>query len=133
MNEIKSFLRKLYDLKIIKYFFVGCISYIIELIIYIGLTKGFDIWYFYSNIISSLLSLSISYFVNNYWTFEKKQIEINKLMSLLIIHFFNIIVSSIFIYIFTSLVGIFYVFSKILITGISCTWNYFFSKYIVYK
>lgn len=133
MIIIKSLFRKICDLKIIKYLLVGCISYTIELITYIGLTKGFDIWYLYSNLISSILSLLIGYFVNNYWTFAKKQIKINKLMLLLVIHFCNMIVSSIFVYLFTSLVGIFYVLSKILATGISCAWNYFVSKYIIYK
>lgn len=133
INIIKYYTIKLYHSKVIRYLFTGGVSYLIELVLLVLFTQGLHIWYLYSNIISSVISLFVAYVINNYWTFQSKKIRMKKIVLLLVIHICNMAIGSALLYMFTTLLGIFYVLSKILTTCMSCVWNYFISKHIIYK
>lgn len=116
----------------IKYIIVGGTCYLVELTILFLLTQMLGMWYIYSNIISNFVALVFSYAINNYWTFEIKKIVVKKILILLELHICNVIVCSAILFFLTSTCGIFYLLSKIITTLLSCIWNYFISKHIVY-
>ncbi|MBS5842943.1 MAG: GtrA family protein [Clostridiales bacterium] len=129
---IRSKICSLLDATFIKYIIVGGIGYLVEVIILFFLTQILSMWYIYSNIISNFIALIFSYIINNCWTFKYKKIVFKKILILLEIHICNVIVCSSILYFMTSICGIFYLISKMLTTLLSCIWNYFISKHIIY-
>ncbi len=117
----------------IRYIIVGGIGYLIELTILFLLTENLNMWYIYSNIISNFIALVFSYVINNYWTFKIKKFVIKKVLILLGVHICNVIVCSAILYFLASICDMFYLLSKIFTTLLSCVWNYFISKYVVYS
>lgn len=132
-NKIKVYITSIYNSKILRYLLSGGVSYLIELTLLIYFTQGLHIWYLCSNLLSSVLSLFVAYLINNFWTFRRKQIRLSRILLLLLIHVCNMAVSTGLLYLFTSLLGFYYVVSKCLATCMSCIWNYYISKHIIYK
>ena len=121
------------DSKVLKYIFVGVTCNIIEIIGLFLFTELLDILYIISNVLISLITLLVSYALNNCWTFGNKKFRKGRIFFLFGTHFFNITISSWMIYFFTYDMGIYYIKSKILTNIICAIWNYFISKHIIYK
>lgn len=133
MINIRTCIKILRHFKPVRYLITGGSSYLIELMLLIFFTNFISMWYIYSNISASIISLLFAYFLNNYWTFGNRKINVKRIFLLFFIHICNLIVSTIFIYVLTSLVGLFYVKSKIIVSCFSSIWNYFISKNVIYK
>ena len=116
-----------------KYTITGVVSNIIEFLLIYLLTDCVQIWYIYSNVMASTTALTLSFFVNNYWTYGKKKIELRSIISLLLVHLANIVIDSLLLYVFTSVFLFYYLLSKVFVVGFSYIRNFFISKYFIYK
>ena len=135
MRKIENFFSKLCSLRnnsFLKYIMVGGTSYIAELTLLYFFTEILNIWYLYSNTVSNFIALLISYTINTFWTFKTKRVFVKKILLLLIIHICNVMICTAMLYFLTSVCGLYYFFSKLVTTLLSCIWNYFISKYIIY-
>lgn len=117
----------------LKYLLVGFICNLIEITGLYILTEFFNLLYIYSNIVIGFTALMISYLLNNFWTFGNKQISKSRIFVLISVHFFNLGISTLLIYVFASLLHIYYMLAKILTNSICVIWNYLISKFIIYK
>jgi glycosyltransferase involved in cell wall biosynthesis len=119
--------------ELIRYVITGASSQALGFLFLFLATSVLNIWYLVSNVFADTLSLCFSYLVNNYWTFKNKKSSIKKIWLTLLLHLFNIMVSVLLMYILTSLIGFHYLISKIIVTGISCIWNFLIAKNIIYR
>ena len=117
----------------VKFVICGCSSNLVELALLYIFTNHLHFWYLISYLISSSISACFTYLSNRFWTFKGSSITIQSLFSFVIVHVLNILISSSLLFFFTTIVGIYYLISKIMITAMSCIWNYFVSKYLIYK
>lgn len=79
--------KKLIDLQLIKFIFVGVINTLFGTAIMFGLYNFFGCSYFFSTAMNYLLGSVLSFFLNKYFTFQNK----NKSMKQILMFVFNII------------------------------------------
>lgn len=92
MNFIYSLLFRYQQL--IKYGIIGCLCVGIDLLIFILLTQIINIPYLYANIFSVYCAISVSFFLNRYFTFKVKNKVIIRLISFYIVGSIGLLISS---------------------------------------
>lgn len=132
-NKLLEQIKKLIYTTFFRYLIIGGVGYILELSVLIFCVHVLKVWYLYSNLFSSSISLIFTYSFNCLWTFSCRKISLRGIMFVLIFHFMNLSIFSTILYFLTSIIGVNYLLSKIIITFLSLIWNFFVSKKIIYK
>jgi dolichol-phosphate mannosyltransferase len=138
-SEIFLYLKNLFGYKkyirkglkeFFKFAFVGLIGTFINIAILYLLTEGFGIYYLFSAVISFLVAMTNNFFWNKIWTFKEK---INsslgkKYVKFSLISVVALIVNLFFLYLFTDILGIYYLLSQVLAIGIALIINFLGNK-----
>ena len=119
--------------KFAKYITIGVLSQIVCLLCLFVFCDCLNIQYIVSGILADSISLFVSYFMNNRWTFHQSNNRKYRLFKVLLCHIINILVSCVLMFVLTSLLGINYLLSKLIIVGMSCIINFFVAKNYIYK
>ena len=139
IKEIISYFQNLigylpYKKNIIKEFFkfaiVGGIGTIINISILYLLTEKVGIYYMFSAIISFIIAMTSNFILNKVWTF-KENIKLKagkKYLQFGLVSIIALFVNLIFLYLFTEILGIYYIFSQILAIGIALIINFLGNK-----
>lgn len=117
----------------VKYAFVGCCTYITDIIIYSLVLIPFNDAYIIANILSSTMAMMISYLLNNFWTFRKSKITAKSIVWYLLAHCFNVMISLFFLYWLIDCMNFQKVISKVMVTLIGCSWNFWIAKKFIYR
>jgi len=87
----------------INYFIIGLLCYLIDISLFFLLVSKFFITAFFSNIISSSLGITISFFLNSLFNFKVSSKVKLRLLNFYLVSFFGIIFSSLLIIFFISI------------------------------
>lgn len=117
------------------YFFASVIALTVDICMLYVLTEYFHLYYIKSATISFLLGITITYIFSKLYIFNKTKIN-NKTVEFtifLLIGIIGLLLNNIFIYIFTEYFGIYYMFSKCIVTVITYLWNFFARKFFIFS
>lgn len=127
-NKLKKLL-----LDFIKYFGVGIIAALVNILCLYIFTEIFKINYLIANIISFTLGLITNYVLSKKYVFKNN--KLNRLLEFIIyaiIGIIGLVIDTTSLWIFTSQFQIHYMISKIISTGITFIWNFSARKILYY-
>jgi len=113
-----------------KFAFVGGIGTLINILILYYLTEKVGVYYLFSAIISFIIAMTSNFFLNKIWTF-KENVPSNiakKYVQFSLVSLGALLINLFFLYFFTEIIGIYYLFSQILAIGIALIINFFGNK-----
>lgn len=121
--------------QLVRYTFVGGIAFLIDFGTLYILTEFAHLHYLLSAGIAFILGLLTNYFLSIRWVFATRNIR-DKKLEFFIFAFIGLIglgLNELFLWIFTDLSGLHYLFSKILTAILVYLWNFFVRKLILFK
>ena len=129
-EKIKKFIIEKTDnsyIQFIKYFFASGIALFADMAVLFFLTEFCNVYYLISATISFLVGIAITYIFSKLYIFTKTSIKNRtaEFTVFLIIGVIGLILNNIFLFVFTDLLGIYYMISKCLVIVITYLWNYF--------
>jgi len=122
-------------LQLIRYTFVGGFAFLVDFSLLYLLTDMARLNYLVSASIGFVAGLLVNYIISVCWVFTNS-ITSNKLLEFLIFALIGVVgllFTDLLMWIFTSLIGIYYLLSKIITTILVYLWNFFARKYIIYN
>lgn len=120
--------------QILKFGLVGGIAFVIDYSLLYILTEYFKIYYFYSSIISFIVSLIFNYIASIKWVFDVNHKQ--TLKDIIVFTFFSVIglgINQLVMYIMVEIMNIYYMLSKIVATAIVMVWNFITRKIFIEK
>lgn len=132
-NSIKKFIK---DPEIYKYALVGAINALLVLFLTVLFTLGLGIFYLFSAIIAYEISIIVSFFMHDVWTFKKiKKISQREIRFIKYNTFclMGLGINSVILVILTQNFAIHYVISEFFAIVITFIFNYGISKKISFK
>ncbi len=121
-------------IQLLRYFFAGGIAFVVDVLILYLLTEYAHVHYLLSSIAGFSAGLVITYLMSIFWVFDEKSKD-NKFIELTIFIIIGTIgmgLTSFFMWLFTSILLLHYLFSKILTTTIVFVWNFLAKKQILF-
>lgn len=126
-------MKKLFK-QIIRFSIVGICAFIIDYTLLYILTEYLNIYYFYSSIISFLVSLTFNYVVSIKWVFKvNKKTSIKDFLVFIILSIIGLFINQIIMYIMVEKVNVYYMISKLCSTIIVMLWNFVTRKMFIEK
>ncbi|MFH1311011.1 MAG: glycosyltransferase family 2 protein [Nanoarchaeota archaeon] len=113
-----------------KFAFIGGIGTLFNIVILYLLTEKVGIYYMFSAVISFIIAMTSNFILNKIWTF-KENIKLNvgkKYVQFGLVSISALLVNLFFLYIFTEVLGIYYIISQILAIGMALIINFFGNK-----
>lgn len=138
---MKKLLKKLFleqtensKIQFLRYVFVGGFAAVVNIGALYILKDIFNLYYLIANAIGFILGLITNYILSKALVFTKEKMNnsIIEFTIYAIIGIIGLILDSLFMWIFTSKIGIYYMISKIVSTGLVFIWN-FGARKISYK
>jgi len=122
-------------IQLFRYTFVGGVAFIFDFGTLFILTEYFNVYYLISAAIAFLLGLTINYFLSIIWVFEKRTIKSKHIEFVIfaLIGILGLILNEVFIWSFTEILNIHYLFSKIISTVFVYLWNFFIRKFLLFR
>jgi putative flippase GtrA len=121
--------------KIIRYIFSGIIASLSNFVILYFLVQKLNLWYLTSSIISFCCGIIISYCLQKFFTFKNYSIQ-NIHLQFSVFFIYNLCMlglNTLLMYFFVDIIGIWYLFSQIVITIGTAFINYFFFNKIMFN
>ena len=138
---IKKIFNKENIKQFISYFFVGGISFLVELGFFTLFSNVLGLHYLLATALAFIFSTTANWFLGRVWTFKKnKSYENKRIKELLLVFGASIVglgLNELLMWIFVSLCGLdtdlLKVVSKVLATGIVFFWNFLSRKLLIYR
>ncbi len=121
--------------QLIRYLIVGGLAFLVDFATLFILTDIFLIHYLGSALIAFILGIITNYILSVTWVFKSRSIK-NKFHEILLFALIGTVglgFNELLIWIFTDLLSIYYLFSKILTAVIVFLWNFFARKLLLFK
>lgn len=121
---------------LIKFLIVGLTGVIVNMFFLWLLTEQIGIYYVVSGIISTELAILNNFFLNNFWTWKKRNKKhhfIKRLLSFNAVSIIGLIITVSSLYIFTELFAINYLISNLIGIALATTWNYLANDKYTFK
>lgn len=124
-----------WKIQLFRYVFVGGFSFIVDYGLLFLLTDFFHLHYLISATISFIAGLVVNYLLSTKWIFRKSKLSNTTLEFLIygIIGVVGLILNNILLYVFTDLLNIHYMISKLITAVIVMGWNFFGRRIILFK
>lgn len=119
--------------QLIKFGIVGAICFVIDYLVLFVFTDIFDIYYLISSIISFAVSTIFNYILSVKWVFDTKDNNKNKLIQFIVFSIMGLILNQIIMYLGTSIIGIYYLITKVISTLIVMIFNFVTRKIFLEK
>lgn len=121
--------------QLIRYTFVGGLAFLVDFCTLYALTEFLGFHYLLSAGIAFIMGLLTNYLISIKWVFTSRTLDNRKLEFLIftIIGLIGLGLNELFLWIFTSLAGLYYLFSKILTAILVYLWNFFARKFILFS
>jgi putative flippase GtrA len=122
-------------IQLFRYTFVGGFAFIFDFGSLFILTEYFNIYYLVSAAIAFLLGLTINYCLSVTWVFEKRSTKSKQIEFVIfaLIGIIGLVLNEFFIWFFTEMVNIHYLFSKLISTALVYLWNFFIRKFTLFR
>jgi len=116
-----------------RYFIVGITSFTIEYSLFFILYHLYKLHYIIASSSVYLIVFWVNFFLNRLWSFKSDKPLGKQIFKYLLLFIFNLIVPNIFLmYLFTDVIGINALISKVLIMGAVVSWNFILYKKFIY-
>ena len=140
ISKLSKFLKKLFIektdktlIQFIRYIFVGGIAAVVNIGMLYVFTDIFKIHYLISNILAFILGLIVNYTLSKKLVFQDKKVNKKKeFIIYALIGVIGLLFDTLFMFIFTSSIKVYYMLSKIISTILVFIWN-FIARKIFYK
>lgn len=117
-----------------RYFFVGCLAFLVDIFLLYCLTEYFNVYYLLSAGISFTTGLITNYLLSILWVFKNRKFDIKvEFIIFTIIGIVGLIFNELLIFVLTEFFLLFYLLSKILTTFIVFLWNFLARRFILYS
>lgn len=122
-------------IQLLRYTIVGGFAFIVDIGTLYILTEYFNVYYLLSACIAFILGLIINYILSVKWVFKHRAMNNRKLEFLLftLIGIFGLMLNEFFLWIFTDILLIYYLLSKIITVAIVYLWNFFARKILLFN
>lgn len=121
-------------LQFFRYGFVGGFSFLVDFFLLYFFSDVCGIYYLISAILSFIISLVVNYILSTHWVFNKNKMN-NKVMEFNLFAVIGIVglgFTEILLYLFTDVLGLYYLISKIFSTIIVLFWNFSARRFMFY-
>ena len=117
-------------MEVFRFLITGGLSFVVDYGILIGLTTGLSVNYLISSAISFTVSVIVNYYLCVLWVFDGADKSNDKKVVIMFIgsSVIGLIFNQILMYLFVSILGVFYMVAKIITTAIVMVWNYVMKK-----
>lgn len=134
-NLVKiSFLKRKSTSTFLRYVFFAGTATIVDMSLLFVFTEFAHIYYFWSGLLSYFAGMITNYSLNKVYTFKNKSKKIMHQFGLFaIVALVGLGLNQLFLWFFTDIVGLWYLFSKIITVGLVMFWSFFGHKYITFK
>ena len=122
-------------IQLFRYCFVGGFAFIVDAGGLFVLTEYAGIYYLLSATISFILGLVVNYLLSTAWIFKKSKLS-NRWTEFLIYSVIAVVglgLNTLFLWLFTDCLHIYYMLSKIITAALVMLWNFFARKIILFK
>ena len=121
-------------IQLFRYCFVGGLAFIVDYGLLVLLTEVCGLHYLISATISFIAGLIVNYLLSTSWIFRKSKLE-NKWAEFIVFAIIGVIglgLNNLLLYLFTDIIHIHYMISKLITTGIVMIWNFGARKIILF-
>ena len=122
-------------IQLFRYCFVGGFAFIVDAGGLFVLTEYAGIYYLLSATISFILGLVVNYLLSTAWIFKKSKLS-TRWTEFLIYSVIGVVglgLNTLFLWLFTDCLHIYYMLSKIITAALVMLWNFFARKIILFK
>jgi len=122
-------------IQLFRYIFVGGAAFIIDYGLLFILTEYFQLHYITSATISFIIGLAVNYIISTKWIFRKSKISNTALefTAYGAIGVIGLILNNLLLYLFTDIIMIHYMISKLFAAILVMGWNFFGRKFLLFK
>ncbi len=122
-------------IQLFRYTFVGGFAFLVDFGSLFLMTEYFKVHYLISAGIAFILGLITNYFLSVRWVFDSRKMNSKSLEFFLftVIGLVGLGLNELFLWIFTELLLIYYLISKIITAILVYLWNFFARKYLLFK
>lgn len=132
IQRLKEFLRNNWKY-LYKYVGSGAIGVGIDYAVLFMLTEWAGLYYLVSVTFSYFCGFFVNFFLNKYWTFQKKENTSIQMVKYALLAGFNYLLTLSLMYLFTSILGINYLISRGIGLVLVTCWNFLLYKKVVYR
>ena len=120
--------------KLIKYLAAGILNHTICTSVFLILTELLKIFYVISNTIVALIYLIVSFMMNNYWVFASRASVsiLKKFKKFFVLYLINHVLDTLFLLLFTEIIGMKYIISKGICIVLITSWNFIINKNYIF-
>lgn len=121
-------------LQLFRYTFVGGFAFVVDFGLLFVLTEYVGFHYLVSAAVAFVAGLLVNYALSKLWVFSRTSYS-NRLVEFLLFALVGIIglgLTEVFMWCFTTLLGLYYILSKVITTAIVYLWNFFGRKYLIF-
>jgi len=135
---ISTVLKKKTDntfIQLFRYGIVGGIAYLVDFGLLFFLTEEGGLPYLLSAAISFLAGLTTNYLLSIFWVFKTRSME-NRMAEFSVFAFIGLVglgFNELFLWVFTSLMGWYYLVSKLAATPLVFLWNFFARRFTLFS
>lgn len=121
-------------IQLFRYCFVGGLAFVVDYGLLVLLTEVCGLHYLLSATISFIVGLIANYLLSTSWIFRKSKLD-NKWAEFVVFAIIGVIglgLNNLLLYLFTDIIHIHYMISKLITTGIVMIWNFGARKIILF-
>lgn len=121
-------------LQLVRYTFVGGFAFLIDFGLLFALTEYLGLHYLISATLSFIAGLLVNYALSKLWVFSHSKYSDREKEFLLFasIGVVGLLINNVCLWLLSSVIGIWYMLSKIITTIVTYLWNFFARKYIIF-
>ncbi|WP_077152602.1 GtrA family protein [Bacteroides bouchesdurhonensis] len=122
-------------IQLFRYTLVGGLAFVVDFGLLFFLTEYVRLHYLISATISFLAGLLVNYVISTQWIFRDSKIKNKKVEFILfgLIGVIGLILNNVLIYLFTDVVGLYYMLSKLVTAIIVYMWNFLGRRYFLFN
>lgn len=122
-------------IQLFRYTLVGGLAFVVDFGLLFFLTEYVRLHYLISATISFLAGLLVNYVISTQWIFRDSKIKNKKVEFVLfgLIGVIGLILNNVLIYLFTDVVGLYYILSKLVTAIIVYMWNFLGRRYFLFN
>lgn len=132
MNKIVTYPWR-HRIQILKFVTVGGTSFIIDFCILYSLTEFAHWHYLLSATLAFIVAGMYNYHLNRNWTFKADGSQKKQLPAFLLTGGIALLLNNFILYASVDLLGVWYIYGKIIATALVTIWNFFINKYFTFR
>lgn len=118
----------------IRYGIVAVIAQLFDITIFYSLTTFLGAYYLFAGVMGFSIALSLNYWLSKRWVFASQiTVSRQRLGVFLAVAVLGLVMTIFLLWFFTEILGIYYLYSKIVAIVIVFWWNFFARKYFVFN